>query len=87
MDYRGLSDERAAGRLGVSRETVWKWRTQQDRLTPSKMAALASVLDIEPEELYRLPDRPSLDAMVKDQPEDIQNMAADIVRRLISRAS
>jgi transcriptional regulator with XRE-family HTH domain len=87
LDHRALSDERAAGRLGVSRETVWKWRTQPHRLTTDKMAALASILDIEPEELYRPPNHPSLDAMVKGQPDDVQAMAADIVRRLIGRAS
>jgi transcriptional regulator with XRE-family HTH domain len=87
LKHRGLSDERAAGRLGVSRETIWKWRTQPHRLTTEKMASLASILDIEPEELYRPPNRPSLDALVKDQPADIQDMAADIVQRLVGRAS
>lgn len=87
LDYRGLSDEKAAGRLGVARETVWKWRTQPRRLTRDKIASLAVILDIEPEELYRPPNRPSLDAMVKDQPEEVQKMAADIVRRLVGRAN
>ncbi len=87
LDYRGLSDEKAAGRLEVSRETVWKWRTQQGRLTTDKMASLASILDIEPEELYRPPSRPSLDAMVKDAPDDVQSMAADIIRRLVGRGN
>jgi transcriptional regulator with XRE-family HTH domain len=85
LDFRGLSDEKAASRLGIDRTTVWKWRTQPRRLTRDKIESLAVLLDIEPEELYRPPNRPSLDAMVKDAPEDIQDMAVDIVRRLVGR--
>ena len=87
LEHRGLSDERAAGRLGVARETVWKWRTQPHRLTTDKMAALASILDIEPAELYRPPNSPSLDALVSNEPETIKAMAADIVRRLVNRGN
>lgn len=85
LNHRGLSDERAAQRLGIDRTTLWKWRTQPRRLTRDKLASLAVILDIEPEELYRPPDRPSLDAMIKNAPEDVQKMAVDIVQRLVKR--
>jgi transcriptional regulator with XRE-family HTH domain len=85
MDLRGLSDERLAQRLEVGRETVWRWRVEQHRLNPEKIAALASALDIEPEELWRLPSRPSLDAIIKDAPDELQATAADIVRRLVAK--
>lgn len=87
MEHRGLSDERAAGRLGVARETVWKWRTQPHRLTTEKMASLAAILDIEPQELYRPPARPSLDAMIQNESDDLQAKAAEIIRTLVSKAS
>jgi DNA-binding Xre family transcriptional regulator len=83
MEFRGLSDEKLANRIGVARETVTRWRGQQHRLNPGKMAAIASALDCEPEELWRPPERPSLDAMVKNATEELQNTAADIVRRLV----
>jgi transcriptional regulator with XRE-family HTH domain len=85
MAERGLSDERLAGRLGVARETVTRWRGQQHRLNPDKIAALASALDMEPQELWHPPGRPSLDALVKHSPDDLVIDAADIVRRLVSR--
>lgn len=85
MAYRGLSDERLANRLGVARETVTRWRGQQHRLNPDKIAAIASALDCDPTELWRPPDRPSLDAIMKDAPKDVQDMAADIVQRLVGR--
>lgn len=84
MEHRGLSDEKLANRLGVARETVTRWRGQQHRLNPDKIAAIANALDCEPEDLWRPPSRPSLDAMVKNATADMQATAADIVRRLVS---
>lgn len=85
LEHRGLSDERAAGQLGIDRTTVWKWKKEPRRLTRDKIASLAVLLDIDPQELYRPPNRPSLDAMIANAPEDVQDMAADIVRRLVSK--
>lgn len=91
MENRGLSDEQLGLRMGVARATVWRWRSEQHRLNPEKIEALARALDLEPQDLWRppsepiLPGRPSLDEMIKDAPEDLQNTATDIVRRLVSR--
>lgn len=84
---RGLNPATLAGRMERDRTTVWRWVQEQNRLTPDKIAALAAALDLEPEELWRPPARRSLDAMLKDQPDDVLDMAADIVGRLIKRAS
>lgn len=87
MVHRHLSDERLANRLELARETVWKWRTQQQRLDPHKIARLAHALDCEPIDLWRPPSRRSLDAIMKDAPEDLQATAADILQALVKRAS
>jgi transcriptional regulator with XRE-family HTH domain len=79
MEKLGLSDEAVAGRLGVARETVWRWRTQQHRLNPEKIASLAAALDCEPEDLWRPPGQQSVDAMLKDAPEDLRRQAAELV--------
>lgn len=83
--HRGLNDEKVAGKIGVHRETVWRWRQEQNRLNPDKISDLAVALDCEPEELWRPPGRPSLDSIVKDAPAELQATAADIVRRLVNR--
>ena len=80
--HRETNDEKVAGRLDLDRTTIWKWRKNPSRLDPGKMEALARALDIEPEELYRPPSRPSLDAIVKNYPEELQLKAAEIVRLL-----
>jgi hypothetical protein len=87
MDFKGLSDEQVGNRLDRARETIWRWRTEQHRLNPEKLAELASALDIEPQDFYRPPQRPSLDAIVESAPDDLRNTAIDIVRRLVGKAS
>lgn len=84
-DDRGLSDEQIGTKLGVARETVFRWRTEQNRLNPEKIAALAGVLELEPWELYRQPGRRSLDALMKDASDEVANMAFDVVKRLKDR--
>ena len=79
---RGLNDEKVGNRIGVDRATVFRWRKEQHRLNPEKIAALAVALDIEPEQLWRPPARRSLDALVKDSPADVVEMAFDVVKRM-----
>jgi transcriptional regulator with XRE-family HTH domain len=81
MEERGLSDERLAGRLNVARETVTRWRSQQHRLNPDKIAALAIALDLTPEQLWRPPppaNRPSIDALLKDASDDAVKKVAEV---------
>ena len=85
MAYRGLSDEKLANRLEVARETVTRWRGQQHRLNPDKIAAIASALDCEPEELWHPPSRPSLDALVKDRPDLEVAQAAAMLKLWVGR--
>jgi transcriptional regulator with XRE-family HTH domain len=83
MEACGLSDEKLAGRLGVARETVTRWRNQQHRLNPEKIAAIADALGLEPEELWRPPARPSVDAALKGASDDMVQRAAEMVAILL----
>lgn len=86
MRANGVSDERLAGRLGVERVTVTRYRRQQHRLNPEKIAAIAKALDIEPEELWRPPapgSRPSIDAMLKGAPDDAVQQLAEVAAILL----
>lgn len=85
MEHRNLSDRQLADRMEVARETIWRWHNEQHRLRPEKIAAIAAALDLQPEDLYRPPERPSLDAMIKDAPKDVQDMVIDIVSRMVNR--
>jgi hypothetical protein len=88
MDFLGLTDEALGNRMGKDRATIWRWRVQQHRLNPDKIAALAAGIGLaDPVDLWRDPRtaRPSLDAIIKNAPGDIQDMAADIIRRLVTK--
>lgn len=86
-EAKGLSPEQIAGRVGITRESYYRWEREHHRLTPEKLSQLADAMGIEPEQFWRLPDTESLDALIKDAPADIQAMAADIVRRMVGKAS
>lgn len=83
MKARELSDETLSGRLGVARETIWRWRTEQHRLNPEKIAGIASALDLDPAQLWSPPERPSVDVLLKDAPDDIRKKAAEMVHILV----
>ena len=57
----GFADRAVALRIGVSRETVFRWRTEPHRLNAPKLSLLASVLGIEPQDFWFHPDEPSID--------------------------
>ncbi len=80
MKERGVSDERLAGRLGVDRVTVTRWRTQQHRLNPEKIKALADALDIEPVVLWHPPEpnRPSIDTMLRGASDEAVKKVAEV---------
>ena len=59
MRARDMSDTKLAGRLEVARETVYRWRTEQHRLNPEKIAAIADALGIDPEDLWSPPTKRS----------------------------
>lgn len=86
MDDRGYSDENLAQRLSVDRVTVTRWRNQQHRLNPEKIAGIAAALDLEPEELWHQPGqatRPSVDALLRGAPDEMAQRAAEVVAILL----
>lgn len=87
-EAQGLTLDQLAGRVGVERNTIWRWENDQRQVTPDKAAALAEALDLGHwSDLTRLPGVRSLDAMLADQPEDLREAVLDIAQRLIRRAN
>jgi len=84
-EAKGVSAEVMAGRLDIERESVYRLEREPWRVNSEKQAAYAAALDIEPEDLWRPPGTPSLDALISSAPDDLKAMAADIVRRLVAR--
>lgn len=82
----GVSAEVMGGRIGMERPSVHRLEKAKEPSKAKWQARWAAALEIEPEDLWRLPDaKPieSIDAMLRDKPDEIREMAADIVRRLV----
>ena len=88
MERFGLNDQKLGDRMGVSRTTVWRWRTEQHRLNSDKIANIAHHIGLDnAQALYHPPERQSIDAiMAEAAPEDYETVL-EIARRLARRAS
>lgn len=87
LRHCGVSDQDAAEKLGVSRETVWRWANEQNRLNPQKILRLADLCGIEPGDFWHVPGVRSVDSILRGAPDDIRETAADIVQRLVRKKS
>ena len=74
-----------AEKLGIERESVHRLEREPWRVDSDRQLQWAVALGIEPEDLWRPPGTPSIDAMVQSEPAELREKAADIVRRLISK--
>jgi DNA-binding transcriptional regulator YiaG len=79
---RGLSRQRLADRLGTTNMTVSRWERGSVLVNTDVMAALADVLSIEPEDLFRHPDQPSADALLRDAAPEVRDQAIAVIEAL-----
>lgn len=86
FEYRKTTDEEVANALGLHRQTVWKWRTEQHRLNPAKIAQLVAVLDCKPRDLWAPPGQIGFDDIMDGATDEMRSMVADIIRRLMSKS-
>lgn len=79
---RGLSQQQLGDRLGVTDMTVSRWERATSLLNTNVMAAIAEALNIEPTDLYRHPDQPSADELLRDQPPEVRQQAINLIRAI-----
>jgi transcriptional regulator with XRE-family HTH domain len=82
-EKRGLTQEQVGARLGpppgVSDVTVSRWETGKRRAGLDVLAALAEALDCHSTDFFRHPDQPSADALLRDQPAEVQEQAIKLI--------
>jgi transcriptional regulator with XRE-family HTH domain len=81
-EWRGLTQEALANRLGVTGTTVSRWERSTALLNTKVMGAVAEALDIDPPDLYRHPNQPSADALLRGQPVEIREQAIAVIEAL-----
>lgn len=81
-ESRGLTQKQFGDRLGVTDVTVSRWELGRVLLNTNVMAAIAEALNIEPQDLYHPPDRPSVESLLRDQPEEVRDQAVAIIKAI-----
>lgn len=86
-EKRGLTQEQLGGRIGVSDVTVSRWETGTRKPDLSAQAAICEALggNLQPADLFRHPDTPSADALLRNQPQEIREQAIAVIEALIAR--
>lgn len=82
-EAKNVTPETMAGRLGIDRVSVHRWEREPQRMNPEKQIAYAEALQLEPEDLWRPPEQPSVDAMLATATEDLRRRAAEMIAILV----
>jgi transcriptional regulator with XRE-family HTH domain len=81
-EYRRLTQKQLAERLGTTDMTVSRWERGKALLNTAVLEAVAEALGMEPGDIYRHPDTPSADALLRDQSPEIRDQAISIIRAI-----
>jgi transcriptional regulator with XRE-family HTH domain len=81
-ENRGLTQKQLGDRVGVADMTISRWERGSALLSTKVMDALAEALGIEPQDLYRHPETPSADALLRDQSVEIRDQAIAIIEAI-----
>lgn len=79
---RGITQQQLAERLDTTSMTVSRWERGTALLNTGTQVAVAEALDIEPEDLWRHPDTPSADELLRDQPKEVRDQAVNLIRAI-----
>lgn len=74
-EHLGLKQQQLADQLGLTKATISRWEALLGQPNLAAQEAIAEALDIDVMDLRRHPDRPSADALLRDQPQEIFDLA------------
>lgn len=80
-----LTQEQLAERLGTYKGQISNWENNNRAMGFDVQSALAEALDIEPSDLFRDPDRPSADELLRDADPHVFNQAIELIKVLVAR--
>jgi transcriptional regulator with XRE-family HTH domain len=82
---RGLTQEQLAERVSTYKGQISNYESGTRKMGFEVQAALAEALDIEPTDLFRDPERPSADELLRDADPQVFNEAIEIIKVLVNR--
>lgn len=81
-ESKGLTQQQLADRLGTSDVTVSRWETRKRLPDTDAQQAISEALGIDWQDLFRHPDQPSADAMLRDQPPEVIDQAIRLIQAI-----
>ncbi|KRB22699.1 helix-turn-helix domain-containing protein [Mesorhizobium sp. Root172] len=82
---RKLTQEQLAERVGTYKGQISNWESNKRNMGFDVQSALAEALDIEPFDLFRDPDRPSADELLRNADPQVVQEAIEIIKVLVAR--
>jgi transcriptional regulator with XRE-family HTH domain len=82
-ESRSLTQAELAERLKTTGVTVSRWERGEVLLNTGVMSALADALGIEPEDLYHDPAKPTPNALLRDQPDEVVDQAIRLIQAIL----
>ena len=81
----GLTQEQLADRIGTKKAQISNWENQNRAISPGAQEALEDALGIDPGQIYRDPERPSADELLRNASPELVQEAIDIIKVLVNR--
>lgn len=82
-DKLKLSQEQIAARLETDKGTISKLERGRQKVTDDWLFGLAWAMGVEPERLFRHPDAPSLDDLIRGAPDNLKKQIFQVVEALV----
>lgn len=81
-EYFRLTQEQIAARLETTKTTISRKENDKRKLDMNFVAAYAEALGRRPEDMFRHPDQPSADELLRDMGPDQRRQAIEVIQTL-----
>jgi transcriptional regulator with XRE-family HTH domain len=81
-EFRGLTQKQLGDRLGVASQTISRWETGERTADTDTLDAIAEALAVDTPALYRHPNQPSADELLRGQPAEVWDQAMTILKTI-----
>ena len=81
-EHRHLTQQQLADRIDSTKSSVSRWESGARDITVNALSAIADALDCIVPDLYRSPDRPSADDLLRDMDERTRRQAIRLIEAL-----
>lgn len=85
-EKKGLTQEQLGQRVNSGKDQISRWEKGGRSLKLDTQYALAYALGIEPEDLLRHPDKPSIDALLRTAPPETRKQVIEFIDFLLKKA-